>query len=276
MYTDTHNHTIHYSSDAKMTIEDLIGACKLKSINRVAITEHYDLDYPCKEECFEFDIEDYGKSFSKWKDLSSKLDGPELLMGIEIGWQEHLKESIEKAANTLPFDQIILSLHVFNGNDVYFLKDLGKMSAKERQSKYIYNLAYMANQIEKFNIVAHYDYIDRYLPANISGVYYDNCPDEFDYLFETIIKRDKALEINTGSIEKNILKKCDNPMPDERIIKRYLDMGGKLITLGSDSHTTNTLGNHFDRTAAFLSSLNVKEVCYFKAGIPHFEKITNY
>jgi len=275
MLTDTHNHTKHYSSDAKMSIEGLIRGCIDKNIRRVVITEHYDLDYPCKDECFEFDISDYGKNFPLWKELSRSLNGPELLMGIEIGWQEHLKLRINEAASSLPFDQIILSEHVFKGNDVYFLTDLELMSAQERQSQYIYNLALMANQIENYNIIAHYDYIDRYLPASKSGVFYDNCPDEFDYLFETLIKRDKALEINTGSIEKNIAKGLSDPMPDARIIKRYLDMGGKLITLGSDSHISDTLGNHFERAETFLSNLKVKEVCYFKGGIPYFEKITS-
>ncbi len=275
MFTDTHNHTIHYSSDAKMTIDELINSCISKGIPRAIITEHYDLDYPCKDESFEFNLIDYGKNFSLWKELSARVNGPELLMGIEFGWQEHLKKRIEEAASSLPFDQIILSEHVFNGNDVYYLTNLEKMSAKERQSKYIYNLALMANQIDNYHIIAHYDYIDRYLPPSISGVFYDNCPEEFDYLFETIIRRDKALEINTGSIEKNILKGVTNPMPDSKIIKRYIDMGGKLITIGSDSHNKETLGIHFDNTVKYLSSLKVKELCYFKSGIPNFEKITN-
>lgn len=273
MFTDTHNHTIHYSSDARMTIDELINGCISRGISRVAITEHYDLDYPCKEESFEFDLKDYGDSFRLWKEKSDRLGGPELLMGIEIGWQEHLKDRIESAASSLPFDQIILSEHVFNGNDVYFLTDLGDMSAKERQSKYVYNLAYMANQINNYHIIAHYDYIDRYLPPTIAGVYYDNCPEEFDYLFETIIKHDKALEINTGSIVKNISKGISNPMPDAKIIRRYIEMGGKLITIGSDSHDADTVGIHFDEVSRFLSSLNVKEVCYFKSGIPQFEKL---
>ncbi|MCQ2515708.1 MAG: histidinol-phosphatase HisJ family protein [Saccharofermentans sp.] len=275
MYTDTHNHTIHYSSDAKMTIDELINSCINKGVSRVAITEHYDLDYPCKDETFDFDLNNYGENFKLWKEKSSKLNGPELLMGIEIGWQEHLKDRIEATASSLPFDQIILSEHVFNGKDVYFLTNLKDLSAKERQSKYIYNLAYMANQINNYNIIAHYDYIDRYLPASIAGVYYDNCPEEFDYLFETIIKKDKALEINTGSIEKNIQKGLSNPMPDINIIKRYIELGGKLITLGSDSHTTDTLCKYFIETANYLNSLGVEAICYFKNGIPQFESITN-
>ena len=45
-------------------------------------------------------------------------------------------------------------------------------------------------------------------------------------------------------------------------------MGGKLITLGSDAHTPQGLGIHFDDTAKYLKSLGVNEIFYFEGRKP--------
>jgi len=273
MLTDLHNHTRYFSPDATMTIEELIEGARARDIGQIAVTEHYDMDYPHKDEIFTFNLDEYGKTFAKWRAKSEVSGGPELLMGIEIGWQAHLSEKIKETAGHLPFDVIILSNHLFKGSDVYYSKDAPLMNQQDRNREYIGNMARMCREINCFDVAAHYDYINRYIPSPDSFVLYEDCPGEFDELFDALISKEKALEINTRSIDKQLSKGSKFVFPDPAIIKRYMEMGGKLFTLGSDSHSPETIGIHFKETLQYLSELGVREICHFKGRKPYLDQI---
>ncbi|MCQ2527517.1 MAG: histidinol-phosphatase HisJ family protein [Saccharofermentans sp.] len=266
MFTDSHNHTNHYSPDATQSAFELIDACKAAGIPRVAITEHYELDYPHKEDPLYllFDINDYVAKFPSWKSYSAEVGGPELLMGIEFGGQTHITASINNIAAAHPFDIVLLSNHLFRNEDIYFSQNCYKIPLALRHKEYIDELVEMADKCTNYDVIAHYDYVNRYSSETNSAVLLEHCQKSFENLFEILISRDKALEINTRSIDKQIKKGSDLIMPDPAIIKKYVDMGGKLITLGSDSHTTETLGIHFAETAAYLKSLGINEICTYK------------
>lgn len=261
-------HTKIYSPDASQSPEELITTAKSLGIKNVTITEHNDMDFPDKEFIWEFDLQEYSRSIKEWQEFSRSIDGPSVHMGIEIGWQSHLKDRIEQTATALPFDSLLLSIHVFHGVDIYYGGDIALMPRKERNKEYISALARMCREIDNYDIVAHYDYINRYIEDKSSSVFYKDCPEEFDDLFDALISKDKALEINTASIEKQIVKGSSYIMPDPDVIRRYISMGGKLITIGSDAHTTERIGLHFDRTAKYLKSLGVSEIFYYEGRTP--------
>lgn len=268
MLADSHMHTAVFSSDASQTPEELINSAKSLGIKHISVTEHYDMDYPHKDECFVFDLEEYGKVFPSWRALSEQAGGPELHMGIEIGWQPHLNDRIIKTVNTLPFDTVLLSAHVFRGSEIFYSTECPLIPRKERNKEYISLLTKMADELDCYDIIAHYDYINRYIDDKESAVFYKDCPEEFDSLFEVLISKDKALEINTSSIDKQIAKGSSYIMPDPDIIRRYIAMGGKLITIGSDAHKSDRIGLHFEKTAKYLKSLGVNELFYFAGRKP--------
>ena len=96
MLTDSHSHTCHFSSDAEMSISELIRGCEQNGVKRIVITEHYDYDYPHPEEPSQvFDIKQYVEAFDVWKKLSSTV---ELNMGIELGYQSHIASIIDEVS----------------------------------------------------------------------------------------------------------------------------------------------------------------------------------
>ncbi len=274
MFVDSHNHTRHFSADARMTIEELISSCKELNIGKIAITEHYDYDYPHKDEPpMHFDLNAYKDTFVNWKELSNSNNGPELLMGIELGYQPHIIKDLENAVTSLPLDTVILSNHLFDGIDVYFNEECYKLTPNERNSRYVKVMAEMAEKCDNYDIIGHFDYINRYNTDKNQEMLYAYSPKEFDALFEVIIAKEKSLEINTRSIDKRIQNKSSVIMPDKEIIRRYIQMGGKMITLGSDSHDTSTLSIHFKETSEYLRSLGINELCHFENRKPVFTAI---
>lgn len=274
MYTDSHIHTCHFSPDAEMSIKELIEALKKNNIRRAAITEHYELDYPHPDDPLSkpFDIGDYQETFDSWKNKARTL-GIELLMGIEFGYQPHIANQISKLSKVSPFDSVILSNHIFRGKDIYFSTDCYDIPSAERNREYISVLVQMASECEGYDIIGHFDYINRYSKDRYDRVLYSDAPDEFDSLFEILINRNKALEINTSSITAQRKKQSAFAFPDPDILKRYKAMGGELISLGSDAHTKGAVGAVFEQAGQFLRSVGFDQICYFRKHVPCTEPL---
>ena len=272
MITDGHNHTKHFSPDAGQTIDELIAEARSKGFTRIGITEHYELDYPEDGLNWMFDLEEYNKVFPSWREKAASA-GLDLLMGIEFGYQTHVADEIDRIAASYPFDVVLLSNHLFRGKDFYVERECYKLPKKELHREYIGIMAEMCEKCSNFDAAAHYDYINRYTDNLENFVLYEDCPAEFDRMFEALITKGKALEINTKSIQKHKERGFKRHLPDSAVLNRYREMGGKLICLGSDSHFPGTFGVCFDEAVQYLKSLGFKESVYFKAHKPFFEPL---
>lgn len=271
MITDGHNHTKHFSVDAGQTIDELIRAAKQQGFSRIGITEHYEIDFPDDGLNWMFDLDEYNDEFKSWRDKAG--NDLELLMGIEFGYQTHVAGEIDKTAASCPFDVVLLSNHLFRGKDFYVYRDCYEMPAKDLHREYVGVMAEMCEECSNFDVLAHYDYINRYTGDLNSFVLYKECPKEFDRLFEALITKNKALEINTKSIQKHKERGFSRTLPDPDIINRYKEMGGKLICFGSDSHTPDTFGVCMNEAVEYMKSFGFTESVYFKDRKPYTEPL---
>ena len=261
MYTDTHNHTCHFSSDAKMSAKKLIDTCKERKMNGVAVTEHYEGDYPHDiGESQIFDIPSYFETFKSWEEYA---DGFPIYKGIELGYQKHLNGFYDDMIAKYPFDCVIMSDHLFDGKDPYFFRDCYEKDMITVYRQYIEEMADMVEKCNNFDIVGHYDYINRYAPYEKPQIKYSQCPESFDRFLKAIISKEKCLEINTRSVDKMRKKGLEDALPDADILKRYYELGGRIISLGSDSHTSDTLCIHFAEVAEYLKSFGFTENSYY-------------
>jgi len=259
MYTDSHNHTLHFSGDAHMTAADLLSAAKAKGLDAVVITEHYEYDFPHEvDHALVFDIDKYFQTFAKWSEHIPA--GLSLFSGIELGYQPHLPSYYDSLVAQYPFDSVILSNHLFNGKDPYFFQECYKNPRKQVYAKYIDELTDMVLASNNFDIVGHYDYIMRYANYKDSMMRYSDAPESFDRFLTSLVQKKKSLEINTRSISKLISRNIEDFWPDRHILERYIELGGERVTLGSDSHDSTSLGFFFDETAAYLKDCGFKEL----------------
>ena len=253
MFTDSHNHTSHFSGDAHMTAEELFSAAKARGLGAVVVTEHYELDYPHESgKSMVFDIDAYFDAFSRWSSILP--DGLSLYSGIELGYQPHLCTVYDEIVLRYPFDSVILSNHLFDGLDPYFFRDCYNYPKSQVYGSYIDELTEMVLSSGEFDIVGHFDYIMRYSPYEDPCMKYADSPESFDRFLGALVQKKKSLEINTRSIQKLLEKGFVDIWPDRQILTRYKELGGDRITIGSDSHDPSTLGFYFEETAEFLKS----------------------
>lgn len=261
MFTDTHNHTCHFSSDAKMTAKELIDTCKELKMNGVAVTEHYEGDYPHDiGESQIFDIPEYFETFRSWSEYAGVFP---IYKGIELGYQKHLCGFYDEMVAKYPFDSVILSNHLFDGKDPYFFRECYEKDMITVYRQYIEEMADMVEGCNNYDIVGHYDYINRYAPYEKPQIKYSQCPESFDRFLSAIISKEKCLEINTRSVDKMRKKGLEDSLPDADILKRYYELGGRNISLGSDSHSSDTLCIHFQEVADYLKSFGFTENSFY-------------
>ncbi len=262
MLIDSHNHTIEFSGDAKMTSQELLLSAEEKGIDGVVITEHMELDYPHPTQIdFKFDLDAFFLAFAEWQ--KANQTDVVLLAGIEYGYQKHLAEVYEDMTSRYPFDSIILSNHLFQGKDPYFCRNCYKLPKSELFGQYILEMAEMVNRMSGFDIVGHYDYIARYSDDPTLKICYNDAPEAFDSLFREIIIKEKSLEINVRSIYKMRTAGVADPLPDRMVFRKYLEAGGTRVTIGSDSHDPSTVGLYFDEITSYLREIGFSYLTYF-------------
>ena len=89
---------------------------------------------------------------------------------------------------------------------------------------------------------------------------YEDYNDIIDDILHLLIENDKALEINTGAFKFGLLE----PNPCIATIKRYKDLGGSLITLGSDAHRTTQIGVGYDKITGILKECGFNSYFVYK------------
>lgn len=254
---DTHVHT-KFSTDSDMNIEDAVAAANNNN-NQIIITEHLDLNFPREGE-FVFDIDEYFSKYLKYRNEN-------LLLGVEVGMKEDSLNESKKIVIANPFDYVIGSIHLVDNYDLYY-EDfyLGK-DKKEAYEKYLNIMLTCVKNFHFIDSMGHIDYIARYANYEDKELYYSDHEDIIDEILKTLILNDTCIELNTRRFNSETAVK--NLIP---IYKRYASLGGKYITIGSDSHTPEAIGNSFKKAKEFSEACNLK-IVYFKERKITYEKI---
>lgn len=254
---DSHVHT-EFSSDSKMTINQVLDSIEKNNIG-IILTEHLDLNYP-HDNMFKIDVDNY---INKTKNLRSN----KLLIGIEIGFDEDIYvEKCKNIASNYDFDFVLGSTHIVEGIDLYeqeYYKntETGEVyNIDEVYDKYFKAMLRMIKKNPYFDSMAHIDYISRYAARHYedSEIYYDKYSYIIDDILKELVHMDKAMEINTRRLnDKNVIENFS------KIYGKFRDLGGRFVTIGSDSHEKESIGINFKKATELAENIGLKPV-YFK------------
>ena len=259
-FVDTHTHS-QFSPDSSATVRDLLLQAKTAGAAGVCLTDHLDLDAPRNPGLFEFSIDAQQKEIEKqtrdvFPDGSCKV-----LKGIEIGLTpENLEHSREYVAGH-SFDQIIASIHFVDGEDPYYGNYYEGKDFRQAYSRVLQLVYETAKAFGDFDIIGHFDYVARYAPYDVKDIRYNDFPDELDTLLRFLAENGKALEINTKTydLHGNHLQVLDTD-----ILRRFKELGGEFVTLGSDSHSADRLCDKFEKFARVCASCGFPRLTYFE------------
>lgn len=264
--TDYHTHS-HFSGDCDTPTEIMIEKAISLGMTHLCFTEHLDPDYPVREGeslNFDLDIPKYREEFLILKDkYKEKI---QLLWGVELGLQNHIYPTLHKYVQENPFDFVIGSSHLCGSGDPYY-PDF--FEGKNEDDVYALYFSFILENVQNFSdydVYGHLDYIVRYGPNKDARYSYEKYRDIFDPILKTIIEKGKGIELNTGGVKYG-LKELH---PCTAVLKRYKELGGEIITVGSDAHKPENLLHHFSRAKGILEECGFKHYTIFQERKPIF------
>lgn len=265
--TDYHVHT-YFSSDSKANPRDVIEKALSLGFNKLCFTDHMDYDFPeYNGFTFQFDPDAYFKELLLLKEeYKNRIN---LYIGIELGLQPYLAQRYSELMSSYPFDFAIGSSHLVKGVDPYHKEYWSNYSNEEGVFKYFESIIDNVNAYSNFDVYGHLDYVIRYLPDKKTLFPYEKYNDLIDDMLNTIINAGKGIELNSSGYKYGL----STPHPNKYILNRYKELGGEIITIGSDAHIPEHLAYDFKIANELLLSLNYKYYTVFEERKPTFIKL---
>lgn len=245
-------------------MEKMVRRAVELGLKEITFTDHVDYDYPDMDgEFFEVNFDKYMEEIEK---LKSKYPEIEILMGVEIGYQPQVIERIDKLVRSFPFDFVMGSIHACDGLDLYTGEFFEGKTKQSSYQGYLNNLKDCVKNFDNCDVFGHLDVIIRYGRFRNNDLEYDEFQETLDKILKLIIQKDKGIELNTSGPRYNL----DDMHPQKDILEKYHDLGGKILTLGSDAHKTKDLGAGFKEATDNLKNIGFTKVTKFKKRKPIF------
>ncbi len=254
---DYHIHT-SYSPDSKMDPEEAIRAAIASGVTELCFTEHMDLGHHMKMYDQTPDFEGMEESISM---LRKKYPEINIRKGIEVGYIPDTAEQTAAVLSGQNFDYVLLSTHCVDGLDCGLpesKRGQDKLTAYKRYLETVYMSVTDDRLTEYYDCVSHIGYIAKGLHYEDNVFLYQMFPELFDKILREIIKRGKGIEVNTSGIDRG-----GHVLPHPSVIRRYRELGGRMITIGSDAHKAQNVGAYIKDAVAVIAEAGFDEITLF-------------
>lgn len=262
---DYHTHTT-FSTDGSSTMREMVSAAADAGISKIAITDHYDPDYR---------LDGWGEEFSQVEYQNELIlvreefkDRVTLVKGLEIGIQHgDTLNKCRQAVRSFNYDFILGSFHCaeeFELSNGSFFENRSVEAATLAFYKYVYDCLY---DYKDYDVLGHINVIDRYGPYVPS---YHDLMDVVSEVLKLIIRDGKGIEINTSSFRYGM---GDHTTPSQDILLLYHELGGEIITVGSDAHSVRDVGYGIKWAYEKMKSVGFRYVTTFNQRKPEFIKL---
>lgn len=276
MLADYHVHT-EFSDDSVYPMEDVVKDAIRLGLDEICFTDH--VDYGIKEDWdsgkeiqyrdgapfANVDYPRYEERIRKMQELYG--DKITVKMGLEFGMQMHTARQFQTLYDRYPFDFILLSIHQVEDKE-FWTQDFQKgRTQKEYNGRYYEEMLQLVNHYQDYSVLAHMDLIVRY---DQLGTYpFSEVRPVVEEILKKVISDGKGIEVNTSSRRYGL----SDTTPSQDILKLYRDLGGEVITIGSDSHAPKHLGEGISETKEMLRSLGFRTFCTYEKMRPVFHEL---
>ena len=255
MIFDSHMHT-KFSADSEMLATDALA--KAADLNLgVVFTEHFDYGLEVNGKEFSFNPAEY---FSDYKNLRGK----NVRLGVEVGLRKSARAANENFIAQADFDLVIGSIHLVDDLDIYYPEFYADKDKTTAYKKYFQQMAQEA-AVANFDVLGHIDYICRAAPYDNPEIDYATFAAEIDEVLKIVVDRGKILELNTRRFDKS--RAVEELIP---VYKKYRELGGRFVTIGSDAHRVAAVGNYFNRALEFVRELDLTPVTFCERKLEKF------
>lgn len=261
MFADYHLHTC-FSDDSPAPMEDMVRRAIALGLDEICFTEHVDYGIKTEGNC------DYDACLAELNRMRTLYgDRITLRFGIEFGVQTHTADQYREDAARYPFEFIIMSCHQVQDRE-FCTGDFQRGRTQEAyQTAYYQEILDCTREYRDYSVLGHLDMIKRYDPC---GAY----PDEkilplAEAIFRQVIRDGKGIEVNTSCFRYGLA----DLTPSRRLLTLYRDLGGEILTLGSDAHEPRHLADRIPEVRESLKEMGFRTFCTYEKREPVFHPL---
>ena len=251
MLADYHMHSF-YSFDASFSPEEMIKAAAERNIGEVCFTEHIDFDDSPQSV-----LPDRAKYIEHIRSLMPEYMGVRVKIGAEIGLKDrHTAKEAWAFLEEIEPDFIIGSVHVVNGIDAYYPEYYDGKTKRQAFVEYLQTAKECVKSCGYMSVLGHYDFVTKFSPYEDRTLSYFDYRELLDEILIELIKGGRAPELNTASWR-------DDKAWGTEFFRRFRELGGEYVTLGSDAHRPQRVAKRFDEAKAMLEAAGIKYIATF-------------
>ena len=254
MIFDSHMHT-KFSADSQMAAEEALARARSLNLG-VVFTEHFDYGLELNGREFAFDPAAYMNEYKN-------LRGENCRLGVEVGLRKFARVANDKFIAAADFDLVIGSIHLVDDLDIYYPEFYADKDKATAYRKYFSQMATEAAACD-YDVLGHIDYICRAAPYDNPEIEYATFAAEIDAVLKIVVEREKVLELNTRRFGND--RAIRELVP---VYKKYREFGGRFVTIGSDAHRVDAVGNYFARALDFARELDLTPVTFCERSKVH-------
>ena len=265
--SDLHTHT-KLSVDGSETVDALCRAALDRGLSAIAITDHWDTFPPgMKDPGYEphfMDSRDFyllheAELLPAIQEARERYgDRLQIVYGVELGQPQLFPEEARAFLDARDFDFVLTSQHLNGEGQDYYLLNYDELDPVALMHEcFAQELQLVKSGVA--DAVGHIDQPVRLMKNIAFDLSLKAYRDDIAALFEEMIRRDIPLEFNTHGL-RNWYGRIS---PPEWTLPLYRDLGGRLVTLGSDAHLARDVGAGIREAAAIAEANGLQPVSYF-------------
>ena len=262
---DYHTHSRN-SSDGKNSAAALCEKAIAAGMREIAVTDHFEPTTGNEEYRFY-------KPCNYFLDMlkARMLYGTQLKIkyAVELGQPHLYPEYSARLLESYPYDYVLASAHKMKGDVDFGEVAYDKNNLSQYCVSYLEELKALALW-NNFDCVGHLDLIKRYaarvdLKANLM-----EHRERLEEVLKILIGNGKGIEINTSGLRQHA-KEC---LPGLDIVRLYKQLGGEIITVGSDAHCSEDVGKGIREGIEIARTAGFEYMTVYTQRKPHRIRLT--
>lgn len=259
---DYHIHS-SVSFDGQDDARAMAQAALDRGLKEICFTDHIDHEVGVEKEIMVFDPAVYAAAYD---DL--EVPGLKIRRGVEYGLKPDNQAELKKDLQMRNFDFVIGSIHFVDEMDVYLAPFWQGRTKEAAYLQFMEETLKCVQVHDDYDVLGHLTFIckGRGNPTK-ELIRYNDYRELTDEILKALVARGKGMEMNTSGVDR-----CGDFLPDAEYFKRFRELGGEIVTIGSDAHNTARVGQYTDRACQILGDI-FGHVCTFEGRKPIFHKV---
>lgn len=262
MLTDFHLHT-EASLDSEAPIAAMCDAAVANGFGAVAITDHVEMVHYHRDGYDRSLVESWAASGWAQEAYAGRL---RVARGIELGEPLYQPTLSQEILDTHAFDFVLASMHRLSDDEDYYDYDYTGRDIGVVMDHYFAAVLELV-QWGRFHALAHLTYPFRYMPADRRPADYGRWADAIDAVLRTLAGKGLALEINTSGLRNPQVRLAS---PDLPLVRRFREVGGEIVTVGSDAHEPENVGAGIPEALQIARQAGFRYTAVYFGGEPTF------